>query len=177
MSKQTSLTRLLVGTLALIAFAQNPVWGATRLAKKTVQCQDQDLNFKSVLNSNHIHYEPLNPNDQVLQAYDIEVDKTSLQGEEVYLNYMKKECPQTTAINPKDCVFHFAIYRVLPDQTVEDTKDFLYMDFRNGELVLDQLKNSGPTIEKLKIPSRCQDMATAYLERENQLNQAYSQKN
>lgn len=164
--------KTLVLILALASMVETPAVALVRLPEKAIQCQEMD--FESVLNSNHIHFEPRVKN---LQAFDIEVDRTLFKGEEIYLNYIRKTCPQTSALNPGDCRFDFAIYKVLPDKSVSDTSEFLALDFKNGKVIHDWTSEGKFQSQDSELPSSCQDLAREYINRENQLNEAYKNKN
>lgn len=139
------------------------------LPEKKIRCQD--IEFESVLNSHRIHFAPTVSG---LNSFDIEVDKTTMRGREIYLNYIRKDCDQGVAPSAASCRFDFAIYRVLPDNSVWNTTEYLYLDFKNEKMTYENVEEGNKKLTNTALPASCSSLAQDYLEREEQLNQAYA---
>ena len=121
MSKTSFSLLLLFSTLALIAATEGAARAALApLPKTKISCKE--MQFESVLNSNHIYFES---QLKGIPSFDVAVDRTKFAGQEIYLNYIKKECPPGEESTPTSCVYSFAVYRMLPDKSVPQTNVYL----------------------------------------------------
>ena len=175
MSKTSFSIRVLFSILALIV-ATEGVGRATLAPLPIRKIGCRAMQFESILNSNHIYFES---RFKDIPSLDVSVDKTKIAGEEIYLNYIKKECPPGKEETPAACIYSFAVYRMLPDKSIPQTNEYLWLDFANNEIIHDahtEGNPSGSVPQKFLLPESCRSLAQAYWEREQQLNKAYSKK-
>jgi len=151
----------LVFSKALLANEVNP---PQKLPEKEITCDE--LSYKSILNSHWIYYES---QYKGVDSFHIAVDETILGTEEIYLNYVSKDCSSNDSGSNQLCKFYFKVYRVLPNKTISDTQEDLTLDFTQNKILRSKFENGNVNRSELSLPQSCAHLSAEYIERENQL--------
>jgi hypothetical protein len=170
MKKTNTIVMLSVVVATLLTGASQFAEARVKLPVKRITCDKLGLQVR--LNSHHITFEAP---DKSSKPFEVEVDESIIQNEEIYLNYLEKKCINNPNQQPDSCVFHFAAYKTLPDGSVPESTEFIHFDFINRKIVRLAVQNGQVPENEVGIPEQCISLAKDFVDREDLLNQMYSE--
>lgn len=180
MKKMNYKLRTVLLAATIITGLANLSQATTKLPLKKIKCDE--LRLDMTLNSHRILFEGIN---KKIGSYEISVDQALYGSEELYLQYLRKECVNNPNEQPGSCRFHFAVYTVLPNLSVPNSNETLTFDFMQKKIfrfARSAVQNPENKIDvnsdasEVQIPDDCINLASEFVAREDLLNERSKQK-